>query len=106
MTARCGESERAQLCAPSGHASVHAFQQSVIRFSRALLGEDDPGLALAVTGAAGQGAPYSKPGQGKAKVRCSLWTSGCTVSSGMCEGVAHFILLCSSVSLAMLLSRT
>ena len=40
-----GESERAQLCAPSGHASVHAFQQSVIRFSRALMGEDDPGLA-------------------------------------------------------------
>ena len=48
MIVRRGESERGgEVCAPSGHASVHAFQQSVIRFSRAVMGEDDSGLALA-----------------------------------------------------------
>jgi hypothetical protein len=69
-----------ELLGHRGHADVLAVVNCAARLSRALRGESDPGVVCSVaSGVSGKGAPYSKPGAGKVKVRCVNWEDGCEV---------------------------
>ncbi len=77
-----------ELSDPRGFADVAAVVNCVARLSATLRPKDDPGVVSgAKSGVTASGAPYSKPGSGKVRVRCALWADGCEVKDKKKFGV-------------------